>query len=307
MPDTPTAAASSADIVNAIRALSMDAVQKANSGHPGMPMGMADIAQVLWSDHLKHNPANPEWVDRDRFVLSNGHGSMLLYSLLHLAGYPLKLDELANFRQFGSHTAGHPEVDRHLGIETTTGPLGQGLANAVGMALSEKLLAAAFNRPGHEIVDHHTYVFLGDGCLMEGISHEVSSLAGTLKLGKLICFYDDNGISIDGEVHGWFTDDTPKRFEAYGWHVVPNVDGHDPQAVEAAIKAAKADSNRPSMICCKTIIGWGAPNKQGTEATHGAALGADEVAAARKHIEWPYEPFQIPNEISAGWDARKRG
>ncbi len=267
-------------LANAIRALSMDAVQKANSGHPGMPMGMADIAQVLWTDHLKHNPGNPEWADRDRFVLSNGHGSMLLYSLLHLTGYPLTIDDLASFRQFGSHTAGHPEVDRHLGIETTTGPLGQGLANAVGMALAEKLLAASFNRPGHEIVDHHTYVFLGDGCLMEGVSHEACSLAGTLKLGKLICFYDDNGISIDGEVHGWFTDDTPKRFEAYGWHVVPNVDGHDAAAIEAAIQAAKADP-RPSLICCKTIIGWGSPNKQGTEATHGAPLGDAEVAATR--------------------------
>ncbi len=267
-------------LANAIRALSMDAVQKANSGHPGMPMGMADIAQVLWTDHLKHNPGNPEWADRDRFVLSNGHGSMLLYSLLHLTGYPLAIDDLANFRQFGSHTAGHPEVDRHLGIETTTGPLGQGLANAVGMALAEKLLAAAFNRPGHEIVDHHTYVFLGDGCLMEGVSHEVCSLAGTLKLGKLVCFYDDNGISIDGEVHGWFTDDTPKRFEAYGWHVVPKVDGHDAAAIEAAIQAAKADP-RPSLICCKTIIGWGSPNKQGTEATHGAPLGDAEIAATR--------------------------
>ncbi len=291
---------------NAIRALSMDAVQKANSGHPGMPMGMADIAQVLWTDHLRHNPANPEWADRDRFVLSNGHGSMLLYSLLHLTGYPLTLDDLANFRQFGSHTAGHPEVDRHLGIETTTGPLGQGLANAVGMALSEKLLAAAFNRPGHEIVDHHTYVFLGDGCLMEGISHEACSLAGTLKLGKLVCFYDDNGISIDGEVHGWFTDDTPKRFAAYGWHVVPNVDGHDAVAIEAAIQAAKADP-RPSLICCKTIIGWGAPNKQGTEATHGAPLGDAEVAAARDQLGWTAAPFVVPDDIRAGWDARAKG
>ena len=291
---------------NAIRALSMDAVQKANSGHPGMPMGMADIAQVLWTDHLRHNPGNPEWADRDRFVLSNGHGSMLLYSLLHLTGYPLTIDDLANFRQFGSHTAGHPEVDRHLGIETTTGPLGQGLANAVGMALSEKLLAAAFNRPGHDIVDHHTYVFLGDGCLMEGISHEACSLAGTLKLGKLVCFYDDNGISIDGEVHGWFTDDTPKRFEAYGWHVVPNVDGHDAAAIEAAIQAAKADP-RPSLICCKTIIGWGSPNKQGTEATHGAPLGDAEITATREKLGWTAAPFVVPDEIRAGWDARVKG
>jgi len=294
-------------LANAIRALSMDAVQKANSGHPGMPMGMADIAQVLWTDHLKHNPANPEWVDRDRFVLSNGHGSMLLYSLLHLAGYPLTLEDLANFRQFGAHTAGHPEVDHHLGIETTTGPLGQGLANAVGMALSERLLAAEFNQPFHRVVDHHTYVFVGDGCLMEGVSHEACSLAGTLKLGKLICFYDDNGISIDGEVHGWFTDDTPKRFEAYGWHVVPNVDGHDAAAIEQAIQAAKAEKTRPSLICCKTIIGWGSPNKQGTEATHGAPLGDAEVAATREKLGWTSPPFVIPEDIRAGWDARAKG
>ncbi|MCX7053327.1 MAG: transketolase [Proteobacteria bacterium] len=293
-------------LANAIRALSMDAVQKANSGHPGMPMGMADIAQVLWADHLKHNPGNPGWSDRDRFVLSNGHGSMLLYSLLHLTGYPLTIDDLGNFRQFGSHTAGHPEVDRHLGIETTTGPLGQGLANAVGMALAEKLLAASFNRPGHAIVDHHTYVFLGDGCLMEGVSHEVCSLAGTLKLGKLVCFYDDNGISIDGEVHGWFTDDTPQRFEAYGWHVVPNIDGHDAAAIESAIQAAKADP-RPSLICCKTIIGWGSPNKQGTEATHGAPLGDAEVAATRERLGWTAAPFVVPDDIRAGWDARAKG
>jgi len=294
-------------LANAIRALAMDAVQKANSGHPGMPMGMADIAEVLWNDHLKHNPTDPHWADRDRFVVSNGHGSMLLYAVLHLSGYPLSIDQLQRFRQFGSHTAGHPEHDLDLGIETTTGPLGQGLANAVGMALAEKTLAATFNRAGHEIVDHYTYVFLGDGCLMEGVSHEACSLAGTFGLGKLICFYDDNGISIDGEVHGWFTDDTPKRFEAYGWHVVPNVDGHDPAAIDAAIKAAKAQTARPTLICCKTVIGWGSPNKQGTEATHGAALGADEVAATRKHIDWPYEPFQIPAEITAGWDARNRG
>jgi transketolase len=295
------------ELANAIRALSMDAVQKANSGHPGMPMGMADIAQVLWCDHLRHNPANPLWPDRDRFVLSNGHGSMLLYSLLHLTGYPLTIEDLAAFRQFGSHTAGHPEVEPHLGIETTTGPLGQGLANAVGMALAEKLLAEEFNRPWHRVVDHHTYVFLGDGCLMEGVSHEVCSLAGTLQLGKLICFYDDNGISIDGEVHGWFTDDTPRRFEAYGWHVVPNVDGHDPAAIEAALHAAKAEKSRPSLICCKTIIGWGSPNKQGTEATHGAALGDAEVAATRAHLGWTSPPFEIPAEVRAGWDARASG
>ena len=294
-------------LANAIRALAMDAVQKANSGHPGMPMGMADIAEVLWNDHLRHNPGHPQWSDRDRFVVSNGHGSMLLYALLHLTGYPLTMDDIRSFRQLGSHTAGHPEHDLKLGIETTTGPLGQGLANAVGMALAEKVLAANFNRPGHAIVEHHTWVFLGDGCLMEGISHEACSLAGTLKLGKLIGFYDDNGISIDGEVHGWFTDDTPKRFEAYGWHVVPNVDGHDSQAIEAAIAAAKAQSDRPSLICCKTVIGFGAPNKQGTEATHGAALGAEEVAAARKNLGWSSEPFVIPEDIRSGWDARARG
>src|SRR5512139_4210865 len=294
-------------LANAIRALSMDAVQKANSGHPGMPMGMADIAQVLWTDHLKHNPGNPQWVDRDRFVLSNGHGSMLLYSLLHLTGYPLSIEDLAKFRQFGSHTAGHPEVERALGIETTTGPLGQGLANAVGMALAEKLLGTTFNRPWHNIVDHHTYVFLGDGCLMEGISHEACSLAGTLQLGKLICFYDDNGISIDGEVHGWFTDDTPKRFEAYGWHVVPNVDGHDAAAVEAAIRAAKAETRRPTLICCKTVIGWGSPNKQGKESCHGAALGDAEVAATRERLGWAAAPFEVPDDIRQGWDARAKG
>jgi transketolase len=294
------------ELANAIRALSMDAVQKANSGHPGAPMGMADIAQVLWCDHLRHNPGNPQWADRDRFVLSNGHGSMLLYSLLHLTGYPLTLADLAGFRQFGSHTAGHPEVDQHLGIETTTGPLGQGIANAVGMALAEKLLAATFNRPGHAIVDHYTYVFLGDGCLMEGISHEACSLAGTLGLGKLICFYDDNGISIDGEVHGWFTDDTPGRFEAYGWHVVANVDGHDAAAVDAAIRAARADA-RPSLICCKTIIGWGSPNKQGSESCHGAALGEAEVALTREKLGWTAPPFVVPDDIRAGWDGKARG
>jgi transketolase len=294
-------------LANAIRALAMDAVQKANSGHPGMPMGMADIAQVLWGDHLRHNPGNPQWPERDRFVISNGHGSMLLYSLLHLTGYPLTVEHLKAFRQLGSPTAGHPEHEPHLGIETTTGPLGQGLANAVGMALAEKQLAATFNRPGLAVVDHRTWVFLGDGCLMEGISHEVCSLAGTLKLGKLVAFYDDNGISIDGEVHGWFTDDTPKRFEAYGWHVVRDVDGHDPQAIVAAIAAATAQTEKPTLICCKTIIGYGAPNKQGTEATHGAALGADEVAAARRQLDWPSEPFVIPEDIRRDWDARERG
>jgi transketolase len=295
------------ELANAIRALAMDAVQQANSGHPGAPMGMADIAEVLWRDFLKHNPANPLWWDRDRFVLSNGHGSMLLYSLLHLTGYPLAMDELRAFRQLGSRTAGHPEYEPHVGIETTTGPLGQGLANAVGMALAEKVLAARFNRPGFPIVDHYTYVFMGDGCLMEGISHEACSFAGTHKLGKLIAVYDDNGISIDGEVHGWFTDDTPKRFAAYGWHVIANVDGHDPEAVRRALDAARAEKNRPTIICAKTIIGWGAPNKQGTEAVHGAALGADEVAAARKQLGWTHPPFVIPDDIRAAWDARERG
>jgi transketolase len=281
-------------------------VQQANSGHPGAPMGMADIAQVLWHDHLRHNPNNPRWANRDRFVLSNGHGSMLLYALLNLTGYPLSMDEIKRFRQLGSHTAGHPEYEPHLGIETTTGPLGQGVANAVGMALAEKLLAAQFNRGSFNIVDHHTYAFLGDGCLMEGISHEVCSLAGTLKLDKLIAFYDDNGISIDGEVHDWFTDDTPKRFAAYGWHVVPKVDGHDPAAIESAIQQAKV-AGKPTLICCKTVIGFGAPNKQGTEATHGAALGVDEVAAARKNLDWPYPAFEIPAEIRSGWDCRDAG
>ncbi len=295
------------ELANAIRALSMDAVQRANSGHPGMPMGMADIAEVLWRDFLKHNPGNPLWADRDRFVLSNGHGSMLLYSVLHLTGYPLGIDELRNFRQLGSRTAGHPERATEIGIETTTGPLGQGLANAVGMALAEKKLAAAFNRPGHEIVDHHTFVFLGDGCLMEGISHEACALAGTWGLGKLVCFYDDNGISIDGEVAGWFTDDTPKRFEAYGWQVIRAVDGHDPEAVAKAIRRAKREKAKPTLICCKTIIGFGAPNKQGKEECHGAALGAEEVALARKTLDWPYEPFVVPEEIRAAWDARAAG
>jgi transketolase len=295
------------EVANAIRALSMDAVQRANSGHPGMPMGMADIAEVLWRDFLKHNPGNPRWPNRDRFVLSNGHGSMLLYSVLHLTGYPLGLDELRNFRQLGARTAGHPEREIDIGVETTTGPLGQGLANAVGMALAEKKLAAAFNRPGHEIVDHHTWVFLGDGCLMEGVSHEACSLAGTWGLGKLICFYDDNGISIDGEVAGWFTDDTPKRFEAYGWQVIRAVDGHDPAAVARAIRRAKREKGKPSLICCKTVIGYGAPNKQGREECHGAALGAEEVALARETLGWPHEPFVVPDEIRAAWDARAAG
>ena len=295
------------DLANAIRALSMDAVQQANSGHPGMPMGMADIAEVLWNDFHRHNPANPRWPNRDRFVVSNGHGSMLLYSLLHLAGYPLAMDEIRNFRQIGYRTAGHPEHEPGLGIETTTGPLGQGLANGVGMAIAERALAARYNRPGFEVIDHYTWVFTGDGCLMEGVSHEACSLAGTLGLGKLVVFYDDNGISIDGEVQGWFTDDTPARFTAYGWHVVPGVDGHDPEAVKAAIEAARAETGRPTLICCRTIIGWGAPSKQGTEATHGAALGTDEVARTRENIGWPHAPFVIPDEIRAAWDARSRG
>ncbi len=295
------------EVANAIRALSMDAVQRANSGHPGMPMGMADIAEVLWRDFLKHNPGNPRWADRDRFVLSNGHGSMLLYSVLHLTGYPLTLDELRNFRQLGARTAGHPEHEIEIGIETTTGPLGQGLANAVGMALAEKMLAAEFNRPGHEVVDHHTWVFLGDGCLMEGISHEASSLAGTWGLGKLIAFYDDNGISIDGEVAGWFTDDTPRRFESYGWQVIRGVDGHDTEAITRAIRKARREKSRPTLICCKTIIGYGSPNKQGREECHGAALGAEEVALARRTLDWPHEAFVVPEEIRAEWDARADG
>src|ERR1700729_1267575 len=295
------------ELANAIRALSMDAVQRANSGHPGMPMGMADIAQVLWGDFLRHNPLNPLWPDRDRFVLSNGHGSMLLYSVLYLTCSPLTIEDIKGFRQLGSKTPGHPEHDPPLGIETTTGPLGQGLANAVGMALAEKLLAAQFNRPGLEIVDHLTYAFAGDGCMMEGISHEACSFAGRHGLGKLIVFYDDNGISIDGKVAGWFADDTAKRFEGYHWHVVPDVDGHNPDALLAAIEAARAETSRPSLICCKTIIGFGAPNKQGTAATHGEALGADEVAAARKALSWPYEPFVVPEEVRAAWDQRRRG
>jgi transketolase len=294
-------------ITNAIRALAMDAVQKANSGHPGMPMGMAEIAEVLWRHHLRHNPANPKWADRDRFVVSNGHGSMLLYALLHLTGYELPMEELKNFRQLHSKTAGHPEYGITPGVETTTGPLGQGISNAVGMAIAEKVLAAEFNKPEFDIVNHYTYVFLGDGCLMEGISHESCSLAGTLGLGKLIAFYDDNGISIDGHVKGWFTDDTVKRFEAYHWHVIPNVDGHDPAAVEAALVAAKKVSDKPSLICCKTIIGKGSPNKAGTHDVHGAALGDKEIAATREAIGWPYAPFEVPEQIYAAWDARKSG
>ncbi|MEO1247693.1 MAG: transketolase [Pseudomonadota bacterium] len=306
-PQTVAGQPSRRDLANAIRALSMDAVQAANSGHPGAPMGMADIAEVLWRDYLKHNPANPEWVDRDRFVLSNGHGSMLLYSLLHLTGYPLTINEIRNFRQFGYRTAGHPEYEADLGIETTTGPLGQGISNAVGMALAEKMLAARFNRDDHEVVDHRTWVFLGDGCLMEGISHEACSLAGTLKLGKLIAFYDDNNISIDGEVGGWFTDDTAARFEAYGWQVIRDVDGHDSAAVARSIDQALAENDRPSLICCKTVIGFGAPNKQGTAATHGAPLGDEEIAAAREELGWTAEPFEIPADIASAWNGRERG
>ena len=285
----------------------MDAVEAARSGHPGMPMGMADIAEVLWNDYLKFNPANGHWWGRDRFVMSNGHGSMLLYSIAYLTGYPLGLDEIKRFRQLGSRVAGHPERELEIGIETTTGPLGQGMANAVGMALAEKHLAAEFNRPDFGLVDHHTYVFLGDGCMMEGISHEACAFAGTHKLGKLIAFYDDNGISIDGETRGWFTDDTPKRFEAYGWHVVPKVDGHDPDAIRKAIDAARAETQRPSLICCKTIIGYGAPNAQGTSATHGAALGPVEAAAARKNLGWDEPPFVIPADVKDAWDAHSRG
>ena len=295
------------ELANAIRALSMDAVQQANSGHPGAPMGMADIAEVLWNDYLRHNPANPNWADRDRFVLSNGHGSMLIYSLLHLSGYDLPMEELKNFRQLHSKTPGHPEYGYAPGVETTTGPLGQGITNAVGMAAAEKILAAQFNCDGHAIVDHYTYTFLGDGCLMEGISHEACSLAGTLGLGKLICFYDDNGISIDGEVEGWFTDDTPKRFESYGWQVIPAVDGHDSQAIIDAIEAARAETGKPTLICCKTVIGKGSPNKEGKEDCHGAPLGADEVALVRETIDWQHGPFFIPSDIYAGWSAKQRG
>jgi len=295
------------ELANAIRALSMDAVQKANSGHPGAPLGMADIAEVLWLEVLKFNPGNPLWLDRDRFVLSNGHASMLLYSVLHLTGYPLSIDDIKSFRQWGSKTAGHPERELHLGIETTTGPLGQGFANAVGMALAERSLAATFNRPGHTVVDHHTYVFMGDGCMMEGVSHEAASFAGMQKLGKLICVYDDNGISIDGKVKGWFTDNTAMRFEAYGWHVIPHVDGQDSGAVAEALSAARAVPDKPSLICAKTTIGWGAPNKQGTAAMHGEAMGNEEIAATRERLGWTAPPFEIPAEIRASWDMRDKG
>jgi len=295
------------ELANAIRALSMDAVQQANSGHPGMPMGMADIAEVLWNSNLKHNPANPDWADRDRFVLSNGHGSMLLYSLLHLSGYDLPMSELRNFRQLHSKTPGHPEFGETPGVETTTGPLGQGIANAVGMALAEKVLARRYNRGNHQIVDHRTWVFLGDGCLMEGVSHEACSLAGKFGLGKLIAFWDDNGISIDGEVQGWFTDDTPARFEAYGWQVIRGVDGHDPVEIQQAIDTATAETDRATLICTRTVIGFGAPNKQGTEATHGAPLGAEEIAATRQNLGWDHAPFEIPGEIASAWDARDAG
>ena len=295
------------DLANAIRALAMDAVQKANSGHPGMPMGMAEIAEAVWNGHMRHNPANPKWADRDRFVLSNGHGSMLLYSLLHLTGYALTIDDLQQFRQLHSKTPGHPEYGYAPGIETTTGPLGQGIANAVGMAIAEKALAHEFNQPDHTVVDHHTYVFLGDGCMMEGISHEVCSLAGTLGLNKLICFYDDNGISIDGHVEGWFTDDTPKRFEAYGWKVIPNVNGHDFAALDAAIAEAKTSTDKPVMICCKTVIGMGSPNKAGGHDCHGSPLGDAEIAATRANIGWSHGPFEIPADVYAGWDAKAKG
>ncbi|WP_272677043.1 transketolase [Providencia huaxiensis] len=294
-------------LANAIRFLSMDAVQKAKSGHPGAPMGMADIAEVLWRDHMNHNPANPHWVDRDRFVLSNGHGSMLIYSLLHLAGYDLPIEELKNFRQLHSKTPGHPEYGYTPGVETTTGPLGQGIANAVGFAVAERTLAAQFNRPGHDVVDHHTYVFMGDGCMMEGISHEACSLAGTLKLNKLIAFYDDNGISIDGEVEGWFTDDTAARFESYGWHVIRDIDGHDASQINAAINEAKKQADKPTLIMCKTIIGFGSPNKAGSESVHGAPLGDAEIAATREALGWNYGPFEIPKDIYEAWDARTAG
>ena len=303
----PGTTASRTDVVNVLRALAMDAVQKANSGHPGMPMGMAEIAEVLWRRHLRHNPANPGWPDRDRFVLSNGHGSMLLYALLHLTGYDLPMREIERFRQLHSYTPGHPEYGMTPGVETTTGPLGQGISNAVGMALAERLLAEEFNRPGFEIISHFTYVFLGDGCLMEGISHEVCSLAGTLGLGKLIAFYDDNGISIDGHVEGWFTDDTPKRFEAYGWHVIRDVDGHDSEDIERAIYAAKAARLQPSLICCKTTIAKGAPTKAGTHESHGAPLGDKEIAAARAQLGWRHAPFEVPQEVYEAWDARDAG
>ncbi|MFY9326643.1 MAG: transketolase [Georgfuchsia sp.] len=294
-------------LTSAIRALAMDSVQKAKSGHPGAPLGMAEIAEVLWNHHLRHNPSNPHWPNRDRFVLSNGHGSMLIYALLHLTGYDLTIEDIKQFRQLHSKTPGHPEYGYTPGVETTTGPLGQGIANAIGMAMAEKLLAVEFNRPGHEIVDHHTYTFLGDGCLMEGISHEVCSLAGTWGLGKLIAFWDDNGISIDGHVEGWFTDDTPKRFAAYGWQVIANVNGHDPEALQAAVMAAKANKEQPTLICCKTVIGAGAPNKQGSHDVHGSPLGDAEIAATRQHIGWNFGPFEIPQDVYAAWDARAKG
>ena len=295
------------ELANAIRVLSMDAVQAANSGHPGAPMGMAEIAEVVWNHHLRHNPANPKWFDRDRFVLSNGHGSMLIYSLLHLTGYDLPIDEIKKFRKMHSKTPGHPEYGYTPGVETTTGPLGQGITNAVGMAMAEKLLAAEFNKPGHEIVNHNTYVFLGDGCMMEGISHEACALAGTWGLGKLTAFWDDNGISIDGHIEGWYTDDTARRFEAYGWHVIPGVDGHDPAAIEAAVQAAKAVTDKPSLICCKTVIGKGSPNKEGTHDVHGAALGDAEIAATRANLGWNHGPFEIPKDVYEGWDCRTKG
>ena len=295
------------ELANAVRTLAMDAVEVAKSGHPGMPMGMADIAEVLWNDFLKFNPVNPKWANRDRFVLSNGHGSMLQYALLHLAGFDLPIEQLKRFRQLHSRTAGHPEASETPGVETTTGPLGQGLANAVGFALAEKILAARFNRPGHDVVDHHTYVFFGDGCLMEGLSHEVASLAGTWQLGKLVAIYDDNGISIDGEVRGWFTDDTPARFEAYGWDVIRDVDGHDAEAIKQALAKATVQADKPSLICCRTIIGFGAPNKQGKEVSHGAALGKDEIVAARKQLGWTHAPFEIPADIYANWDHKRAG
>ena len=295
------------ELANAVRALSMDAVQKANSGHPGAPMGMADIAEVLWNDHMQHNPGNPAWADRDRFVLSNGHGSMLIYSLLHLTGYELTIDDLKNFRQLHSKTPGHPEYGYAPGVETTTGPLGQGITNAVGMAIAERALAAEFNKDGHTVVDHNTYVFLGDGCLMEGISHEACSLAGTLGLGKLICFWDDNGISIDGHVEGWFNDDTPKRFESYGWHVIADVDGHDPEAIAKALEFAKAMTDKPTMICCKTTIGFGSPNKAGSHACHGAPLGEEEINLTKAALGWDHGPFEVPADVYAGWDAKEKG
>jgi len=294
-------------LANAVRALSMDAVQKANSGHPGAPMGMADIAEVLWNDHMIHNPANPDWSNRDRFVLSNGHGSMLIYSLLHLTGYDLGIEDLKQFRQLHSRTPGHPEYGYAPGVETTTGPLGQGITNAVGMAIAEKALAAQFNQKGHDIVDHHTYVFLGDGCLMEGISHEACSLAGTLGLGKLVAFWDDNGISIDGHVDGWFTDDTPKRFEAYGWHVIADVDGHDAASIEKAVEFAKSMTDKPTLICCKTTIGFGSPNKAGSHASHGAPLGEEEINLTKAALGWDHGPFEIPGDVYAAWDAKEKG